>query len=277
MAVFAIGDIQGCYDELLALLKKLKFKADCDTLWFVGDLVNRGPKSLETLRFIKGLGDGSKVVLGNHDFHLLAVAFANQKKLHRKDTLNDILQAKDRDPLLDWLRQQPLIHRDTELGYSMVHAGLHPHWSIEQAQNLAAEVETVLRSDQHTDFYWHMYGNSPDDWHEELTGWDRLRVITNYFSRLRFCYSDARYDMIEKGAPGSQPAELIPWFEVAGRRNADEAVVFGHWSLLAGYSVPANIIPLDTGCLWGRSLTAVRLDSEQRIYTSVVCEKNCEP
>lgn len=277
MAVYAIGDIQGCYDELQTLLKTLNFKPDCDELWFVGDLVNRGPKSLKTLRFIKGLADGAKVVLGNHDLHLLAIAYADENKRHRKDTLDGILGAKDRDLLLDWLRHQPLMYRDDALGYTMVHAGLHPFWPLDQAQRLAEEVESVLRGDQHTDFYWQMYGNRPDNWHHDLTGWDRLRVITNYFTRLRFCRSDGRYDMLEKGAPGSQPSGLLPWFEVPGRRSRDEAIVFGHWSLLAGHPVPTNIMPLDTGCLWGRALTAVQLDGEKRPTTSIDCQANCTP
>lgn len=258
MAVYAIGDIQGCFHELQQLLAHLRFDPSQDRLWFAGDLVNRGPHSLETLRFVRNLGPAALTVLGNHDLHLLAVA--NQaSKLKAKDTLHPILDASDRDELLDWLRRQPLLHHDAALGYTLVHAGLPPQWDLAQAQRCAQDIETQLRSADYADFFTHMYGDEPTLWSDTLTGWDRLRFITNCLTRLRYCDSEGRLALAYKGAPGSQPPHLKPWFEHAQRRSRDLKILFGHWSTL-GERNDAGIYPLDSGCLWGGQLTALRLD-----------------
>lgn len=262
MACYAIGDIQGCYDELLALLERIGFEPERDRLWFVGDLVNRGPKSLETLRFVKGLGDAGLTVLGNHDLHLLAAAWY-PRNVRRKDTLHAILDAPDRGELLDWLRCQPLLHHDDQLGYTLLHAGLPPQWDLADAQARAGEVESVLCSHRIGDFLARMYGNEPDRWSDDLEGQDRLRFITNCFTRLRYCTPDGRLVLEPKGAPGSQPAGAFPWFEIEARRSRDLNIVFGHWSTLGQRDDP-GIFPLDTGCLWGGQLTALRLDGEPR-------------
>lgn len=231
MAVYAMGDIQGCYAELMALLEKIQFDASADQLWFTGDLVNRGPESLRVLRFVRELNERTPnaaiTVLGNHDLHLLAVA-AGKSQQHRSDTLDEILDAPDRDILLDWLRHQPLLHHDAALGVTLIHAGLPPQWTLAEAQQYAAEVETVLQSEQHAEFFAHMYGDQPNRWQDDLTGWDRLRFMTNCFTRLRYCDANGRLEMQAKGAPGSQAAGDMPWFEVAGRQSSENQFVFGH-------------------------------------------------
>jgi bis(5'-nucleosyl)-tetraphosphatase (symmetrical) len=199
VAVYAIGDIQGCFHELQHLLTQLRFDPAQDRLWFAGDLVNRGPHSLETLRFVRNLGPAALTVLGNHDLHLLAVASV-PSKLKAKDTLHPILDATDRDELLDWLRHQPLLHHDTDLGYTLVHAGLPPQWDLKQAQQCAHEVETQLRSANYADFFSHMYGDEPTQWSDTLTRWDRLRFITNCFTRLRYCDAEGHLALSYKGA-----------------------------------------------------------------------------
>jgi bis(5'-nucleosyl)-tetraphosphatase (symmetrical) len=260
MAIFAIGDIQGCYDELLALLKKINYNSDKDQLWLAGDLVNRGPKSLETLRFAKK--HAQAVVLGNHDLHLLASA-ANQRKPKRKDTLQQILDAPNADKLLDWLRQQPLMHHDKNSGYTLLHAGLPPQWDLNAASIHADEVQRILRSDQHSSFFQHMYGNIPNQWSDSLTGWDRLRCITNCFTRLRYCTREGILDMEEKGPPGSQPEGLKPWFAWKHRASRDMKILFGHWSTLGNYD-GNNVHALDTGCLWGGTLTAMKVGNKMK-------------
>lgn len=278
MAIYAIGDIQGCYDELLQLLNKINFNEDRDRLWFTGDLVNRGPKSLQTLRKLRSLGANAITVLGNHDLHLLATAFHHGKP-GKKDTLDEILSASDRDALLDWLRSRPLIHVDDDLQLTMVHAGLHPQWSIDRAQRLAAEVESVLRSDKHTQFYRHMYGDKPNSWSEDLRSWPRLRFITNIFTRLRYCKADGKTNMAEKNAPGTQKAGLHPWFEIEHRRSRKDPIIFGHWSTLALVDDMSfnNVYPLDTGCLWGGRLTALRIDERPYNRISVPCPESQKP
>ncbi|MFA6121231.1 MAG: symmetrical bis(5'-nucleosyl)-tetraphosphatase [Sideroxydans sp.] len=266
MAIYIVGDIQGCYLELRLLLDKIQFDAQKDKLWFVGDLVNRGSGSLEVLRLVRSLGDSAITVLGNHDLHLLAVA-AGVAQLHRSDTLGEILAASDRDELLTWLRQQRLMH--VEGDNVMVHAGLLPQWSIKQATKLAREVETVLRGDDYVKFLEHMYGNTPNRWDDELTGYKRLRVITNAFTRLRICTPDGEMEYKFKGEVEKMPAGYVPWFDVSKRASKDATVIFGHWSAL-GLKVTPNIIALDTGCLWGGSLTAIRL--EDRELFKVACQ-----
>ena len=278
MATYAIGDIQGCYDELRLLLDKIKFKSDCDTLWFTGDLVNRGPKSLETLRFIKSLNDNAIVVLGNHDLHLLAAAFT-EKKPGGKDTLNEILSAPDRDELLTWLEHRPLIHTEKSNNITMVHAAIHPDWSINKARALASEVESVLQSDQHINFYRNMYGDKPDLWSDDLQDWDRLRYITNVFTRLRFCQKYGALDLNQKSEPGSQPEGLLPWFNIENRANDHDTIIFGHWStlILAKNIQYKNVYPLDTGCLWGGHLTAMRIDDGSFPKTALQCPRSSTP
>ena len=267
MATYAIGDIQGCFQELNDLLDLIEFSETSDQLWFTGDLVNRGPQSLETLRFIKSLGDRAITVLGNHDIHLLAAAQSN--KAHRKDTFAEIFSASDRDELLNWLRQQPLFHHDELLGYSILHAGVAPQWDLNKIQSLADEVEQILRNDQYPEYLDQIYGNNPDIWSDDLQGWERLRCITNFFTRVRFCDQDGRMDFSEKGPPGSQPEEWQPWYEIKNRKSADLKIIFGHWSThklahkLSEKNIGENkVFPIDTGCLWGGQLTAFRLEDE---------------
>ena len=265
MSTYAIGDLQGCLTPLQALLAKIAWDPRTDRLWFVGDLVNRGPQSLETLRFVRDLGDRAVTVLGNHDLHLLGVA-AGHVHRHAQDTLDGILAAPDRSLLLDWLRRQPLIH--VQDGWAMVHAGLLPQWSIVQAQALADEVHAALRGQAADGFFRGMYGNQPDRWDPRLTGMDRLRVITNAFTRLRWCTDAGVMEFAHKGELEKSPAGFRPGFEIPGRASAGHPVVFGHWSAL-GLRLEADFACLDSGCLWGRSLTALRL--EDRAVFQVPC------
>jgi len=265
MATYVIGDIQGCYRELLALLDKIKFDPARDRLWFVGDLVNRGPQSLETMRFVKNLGQETVIVLGNHDLHLLAVAHDPSNK-HRKDTLDTILAAPDSKELLDWLRTRPLFHRDEDLGFTLIHAGLPPQWDIVEAAEYAREVERFLDRADYASFFDHMYGDQPDTWATDLKGWKRIRFITNAFTRLRYCDESGRLALDEKGPPGSQPKPYQPWFTLKSRKTKNEKIIFGHWSTVhlgnIKNFVKYNVYPLDTGCLWGGTLAALRLDDE---------------
>ena len=268
MAIYAIGDIQGCYDELLALLVDIQFDRNQDTLWFCGDLVNRGRKSLDTLRFVRSLGDRAVTVLGNHDLHLLAV-HAGVKK-DKKDSLSEVLEADDVDDLIDWLRRRPLLHHDASLGFTLIHAGLPPQWNLAQAKLYARELQTVLRSDNYRDFLKVMYGDRPRRWRPELTGWDRLRFICNAFTRLRYCHADGRLALDEKAEPGRQATDHIPWFEMAERASTDMNIIFGHWSTLGSYHVP-GIYALDSGCVWGGQLTALRIDIPEPRFHSIHC------
>jgi len=269
MAVYAIGDVQGCYEPLQALLRTIRFDPARDTLWFTGDLVNRGPRSADVVRFAMGLAERAVTVLGNHDLHLLAVA-AGKAKPKKRDTLEDILTAPDRAELLDWLRRRPLLHHDARLNYTLIHAGLLPPWDLADAVRLAREAEAALGRDGGEQFFDHMYGDLPDHWSTELRGHERLRVIVNAFTRLRFCDRDGNMDLRHKGPPGSQPADLLPWFQVPRRRSRALRIIFGHWSTLGAYRGD-GVIGLDTGCLWGGRLTAVRLDSTEPEFFSVPC------
>jgi bis(5'-nucleosyl)-tetraphosphatase (symmetrical) len=259
MAVYAIGDVQGCFDELQALLDRVGFVAGSDRLWFAGDLVNRGPKSLETLRFIRGLGETAVCVLGNHDLHLLAAACGHPID-HDDHTLDAVLAAPDRDELIDWLRHRPLLHHDNELGFTMLHAGLPPQWDLDLARCCAREVEEVLQGEEPVEFIEHMYGNKPKRWSEDLAGWDRLRFIVNCLTRMRFCDRDGKLEFKCKGAPGMQREGYHPWFEIPWRASRDLNIVFGHWSTLGSVDTH-GIYPTDTACLWGGKLTALRIDS----------------
>ena len=268
MATYAIGDIQGCFSALERLLAKIQFDSLRDTLWFTGDIVNRGPESLAALRFVKSLDENHQMVLGNHDLHLLAVA-SGAASLSANDTLHDILSAPDRDELIEWLRFRPLLVRDDALQCVMTHAGLAPNWSVDKAQELAREVEEVLRGPSAIPFLKQMYGNTPDHWDDRLTGVDRLRCIVNFLTRMRYCHRDGRLDLAYKGTLENKPKDLMPWFEVTPRANTDVTIVFGHWAALNGKADVARIEPLDTGCVWGNCLTALRL--EDGIRFSVGC------
>jgi len=260
VARIAIGHLQGCLAELQALLKDIRFSADRDQLWFVGDLVNRGPDSLAVLRFVRALGANARVVLGNHDLHLLAVAFGSRRKLREDDTLEAILSAADRHALLEWLLLQPLaVSEGTDL---MVHAGVVPQWSAAEVLEYAGEVERALQADPQP-LFDAMYGNKPDCWSADLEGGDRLRFIINVLTRLRFCRPDGQIDLKMKGAPGSQEAGWMPWFEVPTRRSRNVRLVTGHWSTL-GLVDRADLLALDTGCVWGGALSAASLDGAER-------------
>jgi bis(5'-nucleosyl)-tetraphosphatase (symmetrical) len=263
MAVYAIGDVQGCYDELQRLLEKLRFDSAQDELWFVGDLVNRGPRSLDVLRLVTSLGDSATVSLGNHDLHLLAAA-ENPEAADAE--LVPVLNAPDAEALLDWLRHQPLVHYRPDLNTLMVHAGVPLFWDPLQTIRLSREVEQWLRSDQRGTFFAHMYGQLPDQWSESLRGMERLRFITNALTRMRFCYSDGRLEFASKGPPGTQDASLRPWFDLPDRASKSVRIVFGHWASL-GLIRTDNLIGIDTGCVWGRELTAVRVDGPLRFVS----------
>jgi len=272
MAIYAIGDVQGCYDELQELLTHIKFKSDRDKLWFCGDIVNRGPKSLKTLRFIHSLEENATTVLGNHDLHLLATAY-DHKKPGKKDTFNKILQARDSEMLLDWLRHRPLVFHDDENDITLLHAGIHPDWSINKALQLANEIERILQSDEHIDFYKNMYGDKPTTWSNSLAGWPRYRFITNIFTRLRYCDAQGRPALNAKGAPGSQAKHLMPWYEVPDRKTKNDTLIFGHWSTLphAGRKAINNTYAIDSGCLWGGYLTAMKIGKKKFNYTRMHC------
>ncbi|SFF95553.1 symmetrical bis(5'-nucleosyl)-tetraphosphatase [Neptunomonas qingdaonensis] len=258
MATYAIGDIQGCFDEFQNLLELINFGQN-DKLWLCGDLVNRGPKSLQTLRFIKELGVQAHMVLGNHDLHLLAVHYDITRK-KKSDTLDEILCAPDREELMQWLQQQPLLHTDSRLNFTMVHAGIPPGWSINNAQKKAQEVENILRSAKAQAFFEHMYGNKPEKWSNDLKGWKRLRTITNYLTRMRFCTPEGKLEFASKGGLETQPDGFLPWYKHPHRKTAGENIIFGHWAALQGAADTQNVYALDTGCIWGVKLTALRLD-----------------
>ncbi len=260
MAVYAIGDIQGCAVALEELLDDLQFDPIRDKLWLTGDLVNRGPHSLETLRLVKSFGDSAVVVLGNHDLHLLAVA-AGIKRSRPGDTIKKILHAPDRDELLHWIRHLPLAHVDHEMKTLMVHAGIYPGWGPAKLQRRAGEVEQILRGDNHTEFLREMYGRRPGSWNKNLQGMARVRFITNTLTRMRYVSAKGRLNFDQKGPPGSQPVNLSPWYLHPAMKCRKWRIVFGHWSAL-GFIRKNRIIGLDSGCVWGGALTAVRLDGE---------------
>ena len=274
MATFAIGDIQGCYEQLRELLEAIGFSPDRDRLWLVGDLVNRGPQSLETLRFVRSLGEAAVSVLGNHDLHLVMQA-EGYGRPSGEDTLDAVLTAPDRRDLMAWLRSLPLCHIEGE--YAMVHAGLLPQWDVAQAQALSDEASHALTVPGYRDFLAHMWGSEPTAWHDDLAGWDRLRVVVNAMTRMRFCTPSGAMELRapgSKGPPERGPAGCLPWFAVPGRRSADHTVICGHWSAL-GFRQQKNLLALDSGCLWGGALTAVRLE-DQRVY-QLPCGRQVEP
>lgn len=268
MAIYAIGDVQGCFEELQRLLVAIGFDSAADRLWFVGDLVNRGPQSLETLRYVKSLGERAVTVLGNHDLHLLTVA-AGFAKERNDDTIEPILAAPDAAELLAWLRRQPLLHR--EGGFLLVHAGLLPGWTADTAATLAAEVEHELGADRYVDFLSKLYGGKPDRWSDDLRGADRLRAIVNAMTRMRFCSEEGVMEFATKGESTEAPRGYLPWFDVAGRKASDVTIVCGHWSAL-GVKLTPNLIALDSGCVWGGKLSAIRLQ-DRRLF-QVHCGAN---
>jgi bis(5'-nucleosyl)-tetraphosphatase (symmetrical) len=260
MATYAIGDIQGCFDTFLRLLAAIDFNPNRDRLWLTGDLVNRGPSSLETLRYVKSLGDTVVTVLGNHDLYLLRIAEGAWIKRSRDDTLQEVLDAPDRAELLAWLRHRPLCH--AEGNYCLVHAGLLPRWGVKKARKLAGEVEAVLRSDDYQAFLSRLWGSEPNAWSKELEGIERLRVIVNAMTRMRFCTLNGEMNFAAKGGPETAPEGCVPWFLLPERKSADRIVIFGHWSTLGLVNAP-SLLALDTGCLWGGELTAVRLEDRE--------------
>jgi bis(5'-nucleosyl)-tetraphosphatase (symmetrical) len=269
MALYAIGDVQGCDAQLGALLASLKFSADRDRLWLVGDLVNRGPDSLKVLRRIRALGEAASVVLGNHDLHLLAVSLG-KARLREGDTLDEVLAAPDRGALLDWLMTRPLMHDDPVMKISMVHAGLPPQWDLKLARECAREFETALRRNPE-ELFDSLYGDEPDRWDPRLQGVGRLRFIANCLTRLRYLDANGRLMLRAKGSPKKAHGKsLIPWYEAPGARWTGSTIVFGHWSTL-GFFRNAEVIGLDTGCVWGDCLTALRLDDPQAKPVQVKC------
>lgn len=259
MATYAIGDLQGCFTAFQRLLEVIRFDPNQDKLWLVGDIVNRGPDSLPLLRYVKQAGDAIRMVLGNHDLHLLMVA-AGIARNHPSDTIQPILDAPDRDELLHWLRQQQLFHFENQ--HAMVHAGLLPSWSIAQAEQLAHEVESALRQDNHHELFARMYGNEPNYWQDDWAGYIRLRVIINAMTRIRVCTPDGRMNFAFKGDPQSIPDGYMPWFSLPHRISQNTTIICGHWSGL-GLHITDNLIALDSGCVWGGQLSAIRLEDRK--------------
>lgn len=268
MSTYAIGDLQGCFYPLMDLLKKISFNHKQDCLWFTGDLVNRGPHSLATLRFIKSLADQVVTVLGNHDLTLLAVAHNAIPYDSQQHTFADILHAPDCSALIQWLRQQPLLHHDANLGFTLVHAGLHPSWDLALAKSLAKEVEISIQGPRAFTFFENLYGNEPVYWDPQLKGMNRLRFITNCFTRLRFCTADGQLDLTTTASQHDNPQAYLPWFSVPNRRNKDLKILFGHWSALEGKCSVPHTFALDTGCVWRKCLKAMRLEDGQVFTTN---------
>ena len=263
MATYIVGDIQGCFDELQLLLEKAKFNPARDTIWFAGDLVARGPKSLETLRFVKSLGESAVTVLGNHDLHLLAI-YLGVHPMKKKDRTASIFNADDHEELFDWLRRQPLLAEHPD--FVMCHAGISPQWDLHQARSAAREIEDILLGDNWRELIEEMYSNTPDQWDNKLIGIERYRYIINAFTRMRFCFPDGRLDMACKLPPNEvNHNELIPWFLLDSRVKFEKTILFGHWAALNGHH-GREVIGLDTGCVWGGELTMLRWE-DQKYFT----------
>lgn len=282
MTTYVIGDLQGCYDELQVLLKHIDYQPKQDFLWFAGDIVNRGPKSLECLHFVKQLEQQgqAKIVLGNHDLHLLAAYAGFDKFLSKSDTLQEILQSEEAEKLIDWLRKQPLMVKHPVYNTVMVHAGIPPQWSIKAAQGYAKEVETLLQGeDWKNALVNHLFGNQPNEWQETLSGWDRARYILNAFTRMRYCDANGALEFSLKSAPESDQKRqeafpYKPWFVFSNRKNKAYEIFFGHWSTL-GEIDAYQVHSTDTGCLWGGELTAYALETKQRL--TIKCSQQCQP
>ncbi len=264
-AEYAIGDVQGCLDPLKRLLDEIQFNEKEDRLWFVGDLVNRGPASLETLRFIRTLPLAPRVTLGNHDLHLLHCVF-NEHPPNKEDTLESLLKAPDRDELCHWLRQQPLLYHDTQQHIVMTHAGIYPRWSLEEAKQHANDFAQELRGDDYQVTLSLLYGNHPNQWSNALRHDEKLRFICNAFTRMRFCSAEGALELHYKGQLENAPENHYPWYATPHRCMIDETLIFGHWAALNGKCPVANIYALDTGCVWGKKLTALRLHDKQRFF-----------
>jgi bis(5'-nucleosyl)-tetraphosphatase (symmetrical) len=272
MAEYAVGDLQGCLEPLKCLLAHVDFDPSKDRLWLVGDLVNRGPQSLETLRYLYNIRESVVCVLGNHDLHLLA-ASRKIDRLKKADTLDEILKAPDRDVLLGWLRRQKLLHYDAQRNIAMVHAGIPPQWTLKKAIRHAQEVETALRDDALIEpFLNGMYGNEPAKWNGDLRGVTRLRVITNYFTRMRFCNRDGKLDLKGKEGIETAPPGYAPWFSHKNRKTKSVKVVFGHWAALEGRCDEPGVFALDSGCVWGGAMTLLNLDTLERLQ----CDCNAD-
>ena len=272
MPTYAIGDVQGCLPPLEQLLKKIDYDEARDELWFTGDLTNRGYHSLETLRFVKSLPNVI-VVLGNHDLALLAVAHGSVKP-HPKDTFQEILEAPDKEILLDWLKHRPLLHHDPISGFTLTHAGIYPAWDLNKATLLAKEVEALLQGPECNNFLDNLFGNAPLVWQDDLSGWDRARFIINAFTRMRFCTKNGELELKAKGSPALHP-DLIPWYAFTPRQTQHERLIFGHWAALGAEQVSTdNVIALDTGCVWGNCLTAFCVQTEQKV--SIDCRDYIE-
>lgn len=267
MSTYAIGDVQGCLASLKQLLEQIHYDPNQDTLWFTGDLINRGPDSLGTLRFIQSLPSSTICVLGNHDLALLA-ASCGAIELSANDTYQDILNAPDRSSLVDWLKNRPLFHHDASRQFSLAHAGIYPLWDLSQAQRLSKEVELLLRGPQYNQAMHALFGDLPNYWDDTLKGWDRFRFIVNAFTRMRFCNDKG---VLELGSKGSTHQHLMPWFTVPNRKTQHDKVIIGHWAALQGKTNTPNVYALDTGCVWGNALTAICLETEQRFQVS------CQP
>lgn len=264
MANLLIGDIHGCYNEFMGVLEKAQY-SDTDTLWLTGDLVARGPNSLDVLRFVKQHTDKIRLTLGNHDIHLLAV-YAGMAKNHSKDKIDQILSAPDCDELIDWLRRQPLIQIDEQLELIMAHAGISPQWDLITAKKCAKDLSAVLASDAYPLFLDSMYGDFPDYWSEDLKGFDRLRYIANAFTRMRYCYENSRLDFYCKDDPKDAPSKLKPWFMLPRKIPENFSIAFGHWASLKGKGTPEKIYGLDTGCCWGGRLTCLRWEDKHYFH-----------
>lgn len=264
MSTYAVGDVQGCLEPLQRALDAVAFDATRDRLWLTGDLVNRGSESLGVLRLVRSLGTAATVVLGNHDLHLIAVALQIRPP-RKKDTFHDVLTAPDRSELIEWLRQLPLLHQDAELGFTLVHAGIPPHWTLDTARHRAHEVESTLRGSTPELLLANMYGDEPRLWTDDLESPARLRLITNYFTRMRFCSAQGEIDMTKKHEPTDAPPGMAPWFAHAQRKTKDDRLIFGHWATLRGNTQTPNVFGLDTGCVYGGQLTVLNLETERRV------------
>jgi bis(5'-nucleosyl)-tetraphosphatase (symmetrical) len=260
VATYAIGDVQGCYAELCALLEQVRFDPAVDCLWFLGDLINRGPDSLRVVRLVRSLGDSAITVLGNHDLHFLAIHLGGHS-MNKNDTFVDLLNAEEADEIADWYCQQRLIVADKDLGYAMVHAGIPHIWSLEQAISYATEVQDVVRGPDRAAYFQAMYGNNPDHWSDRHTGMDRLRVITNYLTRMRLLDDEGRMNFSHKGSLHDAPRGWRPWYEMRMQHPLSVKLLFGHWAALENGTGHGDVIALDTGCVWGRELTAMCLES----------------
>lgn len=265
MATLLVGDVHGCFTELQALLAQADFNPQHDTLWLTGDLVARGPDSLQVLRYVRGLGNSVRLVLGNHDLHLLAI-YSGISRNKPKDNLTPLLEAPDGDALINWLRRQPVLQVDEEKKIVMGHAGVSPQWDLTTAKRCAREVEAILSSDSYPLFLDAMYGDLPNCWNDDLSGLPRLRYSTNALTRMRYCYPNGCLDMICKDIPQKAPAPLKPWFELNGPVTQEYSIIFGHWASLEGKGTPQGIYPLDTGCCWGGKLTLLRWEDQRYFY-----------